>query len=426
VNAPVQSIADRDYFTDRTVLLDPYAWFEAKRAEGPVTRLPDRNALLVTGFQECVSVLLDTENFSSFVATVPTEPLPFPVESDDITAQLEAQRGRNPMTDLMVNYDGPRHTAARSLLTSLFTPSRLRANEEYMTGLAEKMIAEVVARGKAEMIHEIASPYVTLVIADLLGVPDDDREKFRAVIDQGAPAGNIEAANDTREVGGPLIFMAGFFMQYVSERRANPRDDVLSELSNARYPDGTEPDQMEVVKAAMFLFAAGQDTSAKLLGNSVRHLCDNPDLQSQLRADPSLIPGFIEEMLRVEGSTKATFRVAKRNTRIGDVDVPVGTTVIVGLAAANRDPRRWEEPTDFRIGRPKIKEHLAFGRGSHVCIGAPLARVEVRVLLEQLLAQTSDLRISAEHHGPDGRDLQYEPTYIIRGLERLNVELDPR
>ena len=417
--------AERDYFTDMEVLRDPYSWFEEQRAKGPVAYLPERDMYVVTGFAEAVEALLNTEDLSNYAVTTPDLPLPFTPEGDDLTAQVEANRGNNPMLDLLVAYDGQLHTNVRSLLTKLFIPSRLKANEEYMRRVSEEMVGELVSAGKAEIIHQLSAPFVTLVIADLLGVPADDREKFREVIDAGSPAGNMDK-QDARDPAHALMFMGGFFMKYVAERRENPGDDVMSELATATFPDGTMPEALEVVKAAMFLFAAGQDTSAKLLGNSVRHLCDNPELQARLRADFSLIPGFIEEMLRMEGSTKMTSRLALRDTQVGGVDIPVGKRVIIGLAAANRDPRRWEKPLEFAIGRRKIHEHLAFGRGKHVCIGAPLARAEVKVLLETLLSRTSDIRLSQEHYGADGsHQLEYEPSYIIRGLENLHVELDP-
>jgi cytochrome P450 len=213
-------------------------------------------------------------------------------------------------------------------------------------------------------------------------------------------------------------------MRYMSERKAAPRDDLLTELASAQYPDGAEVPLMEAVKSAMFLFAAGQDTSAKLIGNSLRFLCENPDTQAELRADRSRIEPFLEEVLRLEGSTKTTFRLAKRNTRIGGMDIPAGMKIVIFVSAANRDPRRWDDPQEFRIGRPKIKEHLAFGRGAHVCAGAPLARKEVAVLYDRLLEHTSDIRLSEAHHGPKGaRRIDYEPSYIIRGLANLHVEL---
>jgi cytochrome P450 len=413
---------ETDYFSDHAVLLDPYSWLEEVRNEGPVCRLKSRDLIAVTGFEEAVSVLTNTADFSSVINPDPIAPLRFEPEGDDITAQIEATMGTGPM-DLMVSYDGKKHADARSLLNPLFVPSRLKANEEFMRGLADDMVRDLVAKGSCESIADLATPYVTLVIADLLGVPAEDREEFRKIIDAGPPPGNMDAA-DVPQSNHPLMIMAGYFMRYMSERIATPQADLLTALAKAKYPDGVDVPLMEAVKSAMFLFAAGQDTSAKLIGNSLRFLCENPGTQDELRADPSKIGPFLEEVLRVEGSTKATFRLAKRKTKIGDIEIPAGQKIVIYVSAANRDPRRWDDPQEFRLGRPKIKEHLAFGRGAHVCAGAPLARKEVEVLYQKLLEHTSEIRLSEAHHGPKGaRRIDFEPSYIIRGLAKLHVEL---
>jgi cytochrome P450 len=413
--AEADVITERDYFTDHATLLDPYDYFEGIRARGPAVRSQLHDLIMVTGFAEAVQVLLDTENYSSVVSTGgPVAPMPFAPEGDDITAQIEAHRGA---------FDGDYHAAHRALLASLFTPSRLKANEAYMTRLADEMAAKVVADGGCEIIADIASAYVTLVVADLLGVPAEDREIFREVIDAGPPAGALDG-HDPHQ-GGPLEFMATYFVGYIMDRRANPRGDILSELANAKLPDGTTPELMTVVKLAMFLFAAGQDTSAKLIGNAMRTLAEDQAMQARLRADRKLIPAFIEEMLRLEGSTKMTSRIARRATTIGDLAIEPGQRVFIGLAAANRDPRRWPEPTELRLDRPRIKEHVAFGRGAHTCLGAPLARVEVRVILEKLFEHSTRFAIDEAHHRQPGeRNFRYEPSFIIRGLEKLFVKFE--
>ncbi|GIX30218.1 MAG: hypothetical protein KatS3mg124_0690 [Porticoccaceae bacterium] len=274
------------------------------------------------------------------------------------------------------------------------------------------------------MVNGIATPFVTMVIADLLGVPPEDRETFREVIDAAPPPGNMQAEEAPTQFS-PLEFMAGYFARYLAERRAAPRQDILSELATATYPDGTLPEIEDLVKMATFMFGAGQDTSAKLLSNATRYIVDVPGLQETLRAEPKRIPALLEEVLRLEGSTKATFRLARRDTTIGGTPVKAGTRVLVALAAANRDPRRWENPDEFRLERPRILEHLAFGRGVHTCAGAPLARAEVRVILEEFLARTRHIDLDAQHHGPPGeRRFEFEPSFIIRGLKELHVTLE--
>jgi len=246
------------------------------------------------------------------------------------------------------------------------------------------------------------------------------------VIDATAVPGNMEAPQNPFQAGH-FEFMAGFFARYLAERRAAPREDILSELATATYPDGTLPEIEDLVKMATFLFAAGQDTSAKLLSNATRYIVDVPGLQETLRAEPARITSLLEEVLRLEGSVKATFRLARRDTTIGGTPVKAGTRVLVALAAANRDPRRWENPDEFRLERPRILEHLAFGRGVHTCAGAPLARAEVRVILEEFLARTRHIDLDAQRHGPPGeRRFEFEPSFIIRGLEKLIIEVKGR
>jgi cytochrome P450 len=173
------------------------------------------------------------------------------------------------------------------------------------------------------------------------------------------------------------------------------------------------------------MFAAGQDTSAKLLGNAMRYIVDVPGLQQLLRDDRDQIAWMLEEVLRLEGSSKATHRVAIRDTKIGERAIPAGTQVIVALAAANRDRKYWgEDANEFKLNRPGVRNHIAFGRGSHTCAGAPLARAEVRAILNAFFDLTDDISISEEKHGkPGARQYKFEPSFIIRGLQSLHLDL---
>lgn len=421
----MQALEDRDYFSDHSILRDPYAYFEAIRAKGPIHQLPN-GIVVVTGFDECLDVLKDTENYSSAIAPQgPAAPLPFSAQGSDITAQIEAHRTDFVGGDLLVAYDGLQHSISRSLISRLFTPSRLKASQQFVTDYSDELVRNAVAKGGCELIKDIATPFVTLVIADLLGVPADDRQLFMDAIEAGVPPGSLDA-NDLMEQNRPLVIMGGYFAEYVLDRRQNPREDLLTELALSTYPDGSTPDAMEIVRLATFLFGAGQDTSAKLLGNAMRFIIDQPGLQDQLRADPSLVAPMLEEVLRLEGSTKMTARVARKDVQLGDLKLAAGTKVMLALSAANRDPRRFEDPQAFVLNRPKIKEHLAFGRGAHVCAGAPLARVEVRIIIEKFLEHTANIDLVESMHGPRGaRTLDYEPSFIIRGLSEMHLDLKP-
>lgn len=422
----MRTLAERDYFSDHSILRDPYAYFEAIRAKGPIYALPGSGIVVVTGFDEMLEVLRNTTDFSSVISPQgPAAALPFEPQGSDITPQIEAHRTSFIGGDLLVAYDDTQHSFSRSLLSRLFTPSRLRANEQFIAEYSDRLVKDAAARGGCELMKEIATPFVTMVIADLLGVPADDRQVFMDAIEAGPPPGSLNS-DDLMEQNQPLVLMGMYFAQYVQDRRQSPRDDVLSELANATYPDGSTPDALEIVRLATFLFGAGQDTSAKLLGNTMRFIVDQPGLQQQLRRDPSLIPQLLEEVLRLEGSTKMTARLARKDTQIGDLKVPAGTKVMLALSAANRDPRRWDNPEALILDRPKIREHLAFGRGAHVCAGAPLARVEVRIILEKFLEHTTDIDLVEDKHGPRGnRTLEYDPSFIIRGLTEMHLKLTP-
>ncbi|MBV9515858.1 MAG: cytochrome P450, partial [Mycobacteriaceae bacterium] len=197
-------------------------------------------------------------------------------------------------------------------------------------------------------------------------------------------------------------------------------------LATAKYPDGSTPEVTDVVRTATFLFGAGQETTAKLFSAALRVLGDRPDIQQQLRDDRSYIPTFIEECLRMDSPVKSVFRMARKSTTLGDVNVPAGTTVMVSPGAANRDPKRFDNPHEFRLDRKNVREHIAFSRGIHSCPGAPLARVEGRVSLERILDRMADITIDEEKHGPVGaRNYSYEPTFILRGLTDLHIRFTP-
>lgn len=422
----MEATSEVDYFTDHSVLLDPYDYFDEVRGKGPVHQLENRDIVMVTGYAEALEVLNNPADFSSVIAPGgPVVPLPFEPEGADITDQIEAHRSEIPTAELLVALDDRPHSFSRAILNRLFVPSRLKANEQFIWKLADEMVRDVVAKGRCELITEVATPFVTLVIADLLGVPAADRDAFTKVISEGPPPGSMDAEGVTTDVS-PLEYMAGFFIGYILDRRANPRQDVLTELASAQYPDGSIPDVGELVRLATFLFGAGQDTSAKLLANSLRYIIEVPGLQQLLREDRSRIAPFIEEVLRLEGSSKVTFRLARKDTRIGDVAIPAGKKIMIALAAANRDPRRWEDPQAFRFDRLRIKEHLAFGRGPHVCSGAPLARVEIRIILDRFLEHASHIDFAGDKHGgPDERRLSYEPSFIVRGLSEMFLTFTP-
>lgn len=410
-----------DIYTDVSLVDDPWPYFEYLREQGPITRLAHRNVLAVTGFEEALAIYADPESFSSVNSvTGPIPDLPFTPRGDDIAQLVADHRPNIPFGQEVSGLDAPLHGPMRSLLMPLFTPGRLKAMAPGFRNVAGDLIAGFPASGEVEFIGDYANPLATLIITELLGIPDEDRPIFLAAFGGGTPA---EIGATAEEIGSnPLIEMGRRIAGYIADRRAEPRDDLLTQLALARFPDGAEPTLEQAARVASFLFGAGQDTTVKLLGNSFRLLAERQDLQSELRADPSRIPAFVEEMLRYEGSIRASHRLCQRTTEVCGYPIEAGTTVWIANLAVNRDPRRFPEPTKFDMDRPRLKEHLAFGRGAHTCAGAPLARAETRLSLELLIERFADIRFDDSHHGVEGaREFHYENSYVLRGLAELHL-----
>lgn len=421
-------LANVDYFTDADVAQDPYDYWEYLRNQGPVFREPQYGVVAVTGYQEVQAAFKDVDSFSAVNAIGgPFPPLPFTPEGDDISEQIEAHRHEFPIFEHMVVMDPPEHEKARSLLGRLLTPRRLQENKDYIWQLADRQFDEFIANGHCEFLSEYAKPFATLAIADLLGVPDEDRPEIRRNLGAGNAPGARVGALDHEPVGSnPLQYLDDLFSAYIDDRRQRPREDVLTGLATATYPDGSVPPLLEVVRPATFLFAAGQETVTKLLSSAVQVLGDQPELQQRLRADRSLIGTFIEEALRMQSPTKVDFRLARKTTTLGGVHIPAGTVLMLCLGAANRDPRKFDNPSEFRADRKNVREHIAFGRGIHTCAGAPLARVEGQITINRILDRTRDFTISEAKHGsPRHRHYHYEPTFLLRGLTELHIDFTP-
>jgi cytochrome P450 len=407
-----------DFFHDRAVQDDPYRYYDSLRQRSPVWREPHYGVFMVTGHDEAVGIYNDPATFSSCnTVSGPFVSFPEPVEGDDVSEIIERYRDELPFSDQLPSFDPPKHTAHRALLTRLITPRRLMENEEFMWRLADRQIDEFFAKGECDFISEYAGPFTLLVIADLEGVPESDHGTFRTRL-ATLPGGEMSHK--------PLEFLYDQFTGYIDDRRRDPRDDIMTGLATASFPDGSTPDVKDVALIAANLFAAGQETTVRLLSFAVRMMGERPELQRLLRDDRDRIPNFIEETLRMESPLRGQFRLSRRSTRIDGVDIPAGSTLMVLPGAANRDPRTFENPAQFDIDRANARQHVAFGHGIHTCVGAPLARAEGRVTINRLLDRMADIRVSERVHGPAGaRRYEYLPTYFLRGLISLHLEFTP-
>lgn len=417
----------RNFFTDPELVADPYGYFDQLRSQCPVHPEPHHNVMMVTGYREAVEVYNDNDGFSACNSVSgPFPGFPVPLEGDDISGLIAEHRDKLPMSDQLPTMDPPAHTDHRSLLMRLITPKRLSENEEFMWRLADRQLDTFIERGQCEFIREFAQPFALLVVADLLGVPDDDRDDFTRQLLHRPHDHGIGSTDEHAMTHNPLEFLYSQFGAYIEDRRANPRDDVLTGLASAAFPDGSTPEVIDAVRIAANLFAAGTETTVRLLSTMLFFLAEDSDLQRRIRSDRSLIPNFVEEALRIESPIKGDFRLTQRPATVGGVDLAAGTTVMVVNGAANRDPSQFSDPHTLDIGRENARSHLAFGRGIHTCPGAPLARAEARVSLNRILDRMADIRFSEATHGPPGeRRFVYVPTHILRGLAFLGLEFAP-
>jgi cytochrome P450 len=423
----MKDFSEVNFFTDPGLTADPYPYYEYLRAQCPVVHVPSSGVVAVTGYDELTQVYRDSATFSAVNSSLGPFPLPFDVaDDDDIAERIELHRNEFPMSEHLVSFDPPKHTEHRALLNGLFTQARLKENEEFMWRLADQLIDEFVADGRCDFASAYGQPFPLLVIADLLGVPEADHAMFRELLAGKGPAEDPAWAQ--RDVNGsvnmnPLAYLDRWFTTYISDRRATPARDILTETATQRFPDGSLPEVVDLVRIATFLFIAGHETTARLLSSALCVLAEDPELQDMLRGNRDRIPNFVEEVLRLESPIKSDFRLTRTATTLGGVELPAGTTVMLLPGAANRDPRHFDCPAELRVDRSNARQNVAFARGVHSCPGGPLARIEGRVTIERILDRLTDIRLDEAQHGPAGdRRFDYVPLYILRGLEALHIE----
>lgn len=422
MNSDLEAI---DYFKDEGLVVDPHPYYDHLRDLCPVYREPHQGVVMVTGYEEAADAFANSKTLSACIApNGPIPGFPVPLEGEDVSALIEQHRDRLPLNKAMMTMDPPQHTRHRALMMRQFTPKRIAETEHAMAGLADAEIDRIIDHDRCNFIDEFAAPYALMNICSLLGVPDEDLAEFRVEMlgehrDRGLGSVKGQMGLD------PFAFLRERFTRYIEGRRAEPRGDVMTRMAEARFADGSIPEVDDVVHLASDLFIGGSGTTAHLLGSAFVRLAEDQDLQSRLRDEPSLVPSFVEEMLRLEGPVKGTFRLVKTATEIGGAEVAAGSTVMLLCAAAGRDARQFEHPHQIDLERPNPRRHLSFGLGVHACPGAPLARAEARVAIERLLARMRQIEIDEDVHGPaDDRRFAYLPTYQLRGLSSLHLRFE--
>jgi cytochrome P450 len=407
----VGTTADVDPFAAES-LARPYRLYRRLRDEAPVARLPGTDYYTVSRYEDVVAVALDTDDYSSKLVAILTR------RTDGGTTIVNAAGAG--MVDVLAIADPPDHGRQRKVMQAAFSPSFFRSLEDHIRELAGELLTPLLGRGSADWMGEFAFRLPMSVALELVGFPRGDWARVKAWCDHGvALLSGINTEQDLVEHGhesGRLVrYVAG---KLEAAQATAPPPNVTATLVQA-IRDGTLSDA-EAASIIVQILIAGNDSSASTMGNALRILSEDIGLQTRLRNDPSRIPDFVEEVLRLESPFQGHFRITKSDCRLRGVDLPKGTRLMLLWGAANRDERVFENPDVLDIDRPNRREHVGFGHGIHHCLGAPLARLEVRIALEEVLARTHVVERA------DTTRLAYLPSVFVRTLTALPVRFVPR
>ena len=382
---------------------DPYPEYAKLRETSPVHRSRLMNAWVFSRYADVDTVLRDHRRFSSdprkrTVSRRQQATLPGP---DDYT---------------MLFLDPPDHTRLRALVNKAFTRRAVNALEPHIRGLMHTLLDEVDPAG-FDLMEAVALPLPVIVIAEMLGVPPEDRARFGTWSKQRARLLEPTITPGEREVAAQAgEAFNDYFRPIIQARRAAPETDIVSALAQAEE-EGDVLTEHETLNMLRLLLIAGNETTTNLIGNGMLALLRNPGELERLRADPSLIPGAVEELLRFDSPVQTDFRGALEDCEVNGAPVRRGENIVLLIGSANRDPAAFEAPDRLDVARSE-GSHISFGRGIHHCIGAPLARLEGRIVLEVLLERFASIRLLAERPA-------YRGGVVLRGLEALPVAAVP-
>lgn len=385
-------------------LSDPYPIYARLREEAPIHRSPV-GVWLVLGYDEAVQILRDHDNFSVDHSNR--------LDTDAVGERLGPTSAERGMENIMLFKDPPDHTRLRGLVNKAFTPRVVGSLRHRIVEIVNELLDAVEPRGEMDVIQDFAYPLPVTVIAEMLGIPEEDRVGFKRWSRQIAPILDPVISDEVfYQIAEAGLGLAVYFDELIAKRREAPGEDLITELIHAEEAgDRLTPEELRAT--LILLLVAGHETTMNLIGNGTLVLLRNPAQMERLRADPALAKTATDELLRYDGSVHLTARTATSDVEIGGVTIGKGEMAMVILGAANRDPAQFPDPDRLDIGR-EPNRHLAFSAGGHFCVGATLARVEGQIAFETLVRRLPRLRLVDP-------DPPYRATITLRGLEALPV-----
>jgi len=388
------------------VLANPYPLFHRLRSEDPVHWDPFLHAWIVTRYKDVVTVLY---HYSAGRTPTPEQLTAMGLESLNPIAQV--------MVKQMLFLDAPAHTRMRSLAAHAFTPARVEVLREHIRDITNTLLDRVLSAGHMDVIGDLAEPLPCIVTAEMLGVPVEDHQQLKLWSQDFAEMlGNFQHnAERAPRILKSIEEMTDYFRSAMHEQRLRPRAGLISSLMNAEI-QGDRLSEDEVIANCIVTMVGGQETTTNLIGNGVLSLLRNPDQLAKLRADLSLIPSAVEELLRYESPSQHTARLAPEDTVLGEKRIRKRQAVIAVMAAGNRDPERFSDPDRLDITRTDNR-HLAFGWAAHFCFGAALARIEGQTAFELMLRRLPNWALDPE-------PLTWRANLGLRGLTALPISFD--
>ena len=384
------------------IMADPYPAYRALRERGRMQRTTAGH-WLATGYDE-VSRLLTDQRFGEAAG-----------RGGRIRLSRATREGPQQLlgrVDTMLSQDPPEHTRLRRLVSKAFTPRSVQKMRPRIQQIVNELLDEIDSRDEFDLVSDLAWPLPVIVIAEMLGIPREDRERFKRWSDAmvATLGGDYSALDEARRSNEELV---EYVSRVIAERRKEPRDDLISRLVAAEER-GQSLTEDEMLGTVALLLVAGNETTAHLISNGMLVLLRNPDQMARLTDDPSLLPSAVDELLRYTGPVHTTRRVARTDVSLGGAEIRRGEVVIGLLAAANRDPDKYPDPDSLDVARNPT-DHVAFGDGIHFCLGAALARLEGQVTIGTLLQRFPDLRLLNEP--------EWGGTFAIRGVTSLRLAL---